>query len=73
MIIELVGRNCAANGLFDEIEQSCRFFDARTRLGAHVHEDLTGIHGREEILAEERPESEGNHHAGKETGNEQLR
>src|SRR6476660_9979556 len=34
------------------------FFDAGARLGADVHQDLPGIHRREEVLAQKRPEAE---------------
>ena len=58
-VVELFGRDSATDGLLDEIEQARRFLDARARLGAHVHQDLSGIDRRKEILAEERPQPEG--------------
>ena len=63
-VIELVGRDGAANGLLDEIKQAGCLFDARAWLGAHVHKDLAGIHRREEVLAQEwlQPERENNKH-----------
>jgi hypothetical protein len=54
-IVELVGWDGAADCLFDLIEQAGGLLDAGAGLGAHVHEDLPGIDGRKEVLAEERP------------------
>ena len=57
-VVELIGRDRLADGLLDEIEQARRFLDTRAGLGAHVHQDLSGIDRRKEVLAEERPQSE---------------
>ena len=46
-------------GLLDLIEQAGGLLDAGAGLGADVHQDLAGIDRREEVLAEERPQPEG--------------
>ena len=72
-VVELIGRDGAAHGLFDEVEQPRRFLDAGAGLGANVHQDLPGIDRRKEVLAQERPEAERKHDTGKESGDESLR
>ena len=72
-VVELIGRNGLADGLLDQVEQPRRLLDAGAGLGAHVHQDLPGIDRREEVLAEKRPEAEGEHDAGQKTDDEQLR
>ena len=72
-IVELIGRNDAAHGLFDQIEQARGLLDAGAGLGADVHQDLPGIDRREEVLAQKRPEAEGDHDARQEAADEGLR
>ena len=62
-----------AHGLLDQIEQARGLLDAGAGLGAHMHQDLPGIDRREEILAQKRPEAEGEHDAGEEAADEGLR
>ena len=50
---QFVPRNCAADTLLDLVEQLRRFFYAGAHLCAHVHLDLPGIDGGEEIPAQE--------------------
>ena len=57
----------AAHGLLDQIEQAGGFFDAGTRLGADMHQDLPEIDRREKVLAQKRPEAERQRHEGDET------
>ena len=45
-VIELCGRNGLAHSLLNEIKQPCRFLDASARLRADMHQNLTGIDGR---------------------------
>ena len=72
-IVELIGRNDAAHGLFDQIEQAGGFLDAGAGLGADMHQDLPGIDRRKEVLAQERPEAEGEHDARQEAADEGFR
>ena len=69
-VVELVGRNGRADGLLDLIEQAGGLFDARARLGAHMHQDLAGIDRREEVLAEERRRARTTARRRPETGDE---
>ena len=71
-VVELIGRDGLADSLFDQVEQARGFLDTRAGLGAHVHQDLSGIDRRKEVLAEERPQSERQKHARKEAGDESL-
>jgi hypothetical protein len=72
-IVELIRRDGAAHGAFDQIEQARGLLDAGAGLGAHVHQDLAGIDIGKEILAEERPKAEGQYHAGQESDDEGFR
>ena len=58
MLSSSIGRNDAAHGLLDQIEQPSGFLDAGARLRADMHQNLTGIDCREEILAQKWPEPE---------------
>ena len=72
-IVELVGWDGTADCLFDLIEQASSLLDAGAGLGAHVHEKLAGINRREEVLAEEWPQPEGQQNAGEKSGDKGLR
>ena len=48
--------------MLDEIEETCRLLDASARLGTHMHQDLPRIDRWEEVLAQERPKTEGKNH-----------
>ena len=48
-IVELIGRDRAADRVFDEIEQASGLLDASTRLSTHVHQDLAGIYCRKKL------------------------
>ena len=71
-VVELVGRDRMANRLFDQIKQTRRLLNTRARLGANVHQDLSGIDRRKEVFAEKRPQAEGKQDAGKEGDNKGL-
>ena len=58
-VVELAGRDGAADGLFDEVKQPRGLLDARAGLATHMHQNLPGIDCREEVLAEEWPQTEG--------------
>ena len=63
----LAGRNDLANLALDQVAQARRLLDARAGFGAHVQLELPGIHGREEIAADERQQS-----ARRDTGGEEY-
>jgi hypothetical protein len=42
--------------LFDDVEQAGGLLDAGAGLRAHMHQDLSGIDHREEVLPQERPQ-----------------
>src|SRR6202051_5426454 len=55
---EIFRRNHAPDGVLDVLEQARGLLDARSGLGAHVHQDLARIYRRKEVLAEEGGEKE---------------
>ena len=71
-IVHLAGRDDLADGLLNKIAQTGSLLDPGARRGADMHENLAGIDGWEEVLAEERRQSEGQEHAREEPGNEGL-
>src|SRR5580704_3132972 len=70
---EIFRRDHTPHGVLDVLEQACGFLYARAGLGAHVHQDLAGVHRRKEVLAKERGENERNQYAGEKADQEQLR
>ena len=69
---ELIRRNSLVNFLPDFIAQARGFLDSGSGLCAHMDQDLTGIDGRKEILAEKRHEGERRHGTSQESGGKQL-
>ena len=72
-VVELLRRDGPADDLLDEIELTRRLLDARAGLGAHMHQDLPGIHGGEKVLAQEREQAEGEQYADEKSGDESFR
>ena len=55
---ELIGRNFLADGRLDVVAESSSLLDASAGVRAHVNHELAGVNGREEVLPEERRQSQ---------------